>query len=317
METMGELSRGMEPATRAFLEKINALRGPKIYEMSAEEARGALNQVQAAAEVPKMPVDIQDLKVPGGTRGQVNVRIVRPPVIMYYHGGGWVLGDFNTFDRLVRALCNLVNAAVVFVDYTHSPEAKYPVAIEEDYSAAAYVAQNGERLNVDTSRMAVAGDSVGGNMAAVTAILAKQRGGPCIRYQVLFYPVTDANFDTPSYRQFASGYWLERDGMKWFWDNYLPDKGERKQPTVSPLQASADLLKGLPPALVITNEYDVLRDEGEAYARKLMEAGVRTTAVRFLGAIHDMVMLNALAGTPAARGAVELASVKLCEVFAG
>jgi len=323
METMGELSRGIEPTTRAFLEKINAVRGPKMYEMSVEDARKALTGVQAAAEVPKMPVDIEDVTIPGGPGGHVKIRIVRPkgstealPAIMYYHGAGWVLGDFNTFDRLVMELSNRVNAAVVFVDYTHSPEAKYPVAIEEDYAAAAYVAQNGKLLNVDSSRLAVAGDSVGGNMAAVIAMLAKQRKGPRIGFQVLFYPVTDANFDTPSYRQFASGYWLEKEGMKWFWNNYLPDKEARKQPTVSPLQASPDQLKGLPPALVITNENDVLRDEGEAYAHKLMDAGVPTTGVRYLGTIHDMLMLNALAETPAARGAMNLASAMLCEAFA-
>jgi acetyl esterase/lipase len=189
------------------------------------------------------------------------------------------------------------------------------VAIEQDYVATEYVAENGGKLNVDSSRLAIAGDSVGGNMTAVVSMLAKQRKGPKIRYQVLFYPVTDASFDTPSYGQFASGYWLAREGMKWFWDNYLPDKEARKQPTASPLRASMDQLRGLPPALVVTNEYDVLRDEGEAYAHKLMEAGVPTTGVRFLGTVHDMLMINALEGTPAARGAINLASDLLTKAF--
>jgi acetyl esterase/lipase len=318
---MGTMIGGIEPATRAFLEKINALRGPPIYEMSARDARNVLTGVQAV-EVTKMASSIEDITIPGGPIGQVRARIVRPedstetlPVTMFYHGGGWVLGDFNTHERLVRELANKANTAVVFVDYTRSPEAKYPAALEESYAATSYVADNGGQLNVDSSRLAIVGDSVGGNMAAVIAMMAKQRNGPKIGLQVLFYPVTDAGFDTASYRQLASGYWLTREAMKWFWDNYLPDKAGRKDPMASPLQASVDQLKGLPPALVTTNEYDVLRDEGEAYAHKLMDAGVRTTGVRFLGAIHDMVMLNPLAETPAARGAVDLACDMLRNEF--
>jgi acetyl esterase/lipase len=312
---------GIEPATRVFLERINALRGPPIYEMSAHDARNVLTGVQAV-EVTKMASSIEDITIPGGPIGQVRARIVRPedstetlPVTMFYHGGGWVLGDFSTHERLVRELANKANTAVVFVDYTRSPEAKYPAALEESYAATSYVADNGGQLNVDSSRLAIVGDSVGGNMAAVIAMMAKQRNGPKIGLQVLFYPVTDAGFDTASYRQLASGYWLTREAMKWFWDNYLPDKAERKDPMASPLQASVDQLKGLPPALVTTNEYDVLRDEGEAYAHKLMDAGVRTTGVRFLGAIHDMVMLNPLAETPAARSAVDLACDMLRNEF--
>jgi acetyl esterase len=314
METTGELSRVIEPTTRAFLEKINAMKGPKLYEMSAEEARASLLPIQDIP-VTKMPADIEDTAIAGGPKGRINVRIVRPkgstgtlPAVMYFHGGGWVLGDYDLYDRLLRELANRANAALFMVDYTRSPEAKYPVAIEENYAATTYVAENGGQFNVDASRLAVAGDSAGGNMAAVVSMLAKLRKGPKIGFQVLFYPVTDASFNNASYREFASGYWLTRDAMKWFWDNYLPDKETRKQPTASPLQASVDQLRGLPPALVITNELDVLRDEGEAYAHKLMEAGVRTTAVRLLGAIHDHVMLNALAGTPAARAAIDLAA---------
>lgn len=322
-ETMGELSRGIEPTTRAFLEKINAMRGPQVYEMSVEDARRTLSELQASTAVAKMPADIEEMDIPGGPTEKVHVHIIRPkgstemlPVTMYYHGAGWVLGGFDTHERLVRELSNKAKTAVVFVDYNRSPEVKYPVALEEDYRAMEYVANNGKQLNLDSSRLAVAGDSVGGNMATVMALMAKERKGPKIRYQVLFYPVTDAAFDKPSYQQFAKGYWLARKGMEWFWDNYLPSKLGRKQPMTTPLNATLDELKGLPPALVITNEYDVLRDEGEAYAHKLMDAGVRTTAVRFLGTIHDMVMLNALADTPAARGAMELASAMLCEVFA-
>ncbi len=322
-ETMGMLLRGIDPTTRAFLEKINAMHGPPVYEMSPGEARRVLSELQASAAVPMMPADIKEMDIPGGPTDYVHLHIVRPegsagalPATMYYHGGGWVLGGFDTHERLVRELSNKTSSAVVFVDYTPSPEAQYPVPLEEGYRAMEYVAENGGRLNLDGSRLAVAGDSVGGNMATVMTMLAKERKGPKIDYQVLFYPVTDARFDVASYHHFDKGYWLERKGMEWFWDKYLPNKGGRKVPTAAPLQATLDELKGLPPALVITNEYDVLRDEGEAYAHKLMDAGVRTTAVRFLGTIHDMVMLNALADTPASRGAVELASIKLSGAFA-
>lgn len=322
-EAIGALARGIEPTARAFLEKINSMRGPQVYEMSAEDARKTLSGLQASTAVSMMPADIEEIDIPGGPTEKVHVHIVRPegstemlPATMFYHGGGWVLGGFDTHERLVRELSNMANSAVVFVDYTPSPEAKYPVPLEEGYRALEYIGDNGEQLNLDSSRLAVAGDSVGGNMATVMTMMAKERKGPKIGYQALFYPVTDANFNTPSYQQFAKGYWLARKGMEWFWDNYLPNKSGRKQPWASPLQAPFDDLKGLPPALVITNEYDVLRDEGEAYAHKLMDAGVRTTAVRFLGIIHDMVMLNALADTPAVRGAMDLASIKLCEAFA-
>lgn len=322
MATVGTTIQGIEPATRSFIEKINASKGPQIYQMSAGDARNTLTKVQAV-EVTKMPVDVEEKGFPVGPKGHVNVHIVRPkgstetlPAIMYYHGGGWVLGDYNIFERLVGEMANKANAALVFVDYSRSPEAKYPVAIEEDYAALDYIAGHGKELNVDPSRLAIAGDSVGGNMTAVVSMMAKQRQGPKIGLQVLFYPVTDASFDNASYRQFATGYWLTREAMKWFWDNYLPDKAERKNPMASPLHASVDQLKGLPPALVITNEYDVLRDEGEAYAHKLMEAGVRTTGVRFLGAIHDMVILNAIANTSAPRSAIDLASDMLRRSFA-
>jgi acetyl esterase/lipase len=324
METMGELFRRIEPTTRAFLEKINAMRGPQIYEMTPEDARRTLSELQASTAVSMMPADIDEMDIPGGPTEKVHVHIVRPqgstetlPVTMYYHGGGWVLGGFDTHERLVRELSNKTNSAVVFVDYTPSPEAKYPVPLEEGYRAMEYIANSGDRLNLDTSRLAVVGDSVGGNMAAVMALMARERKGPKIGYQVLFYPVTDARFDNASYQQYGKGYWLARKGMEWFWDNYLPNKGGRKVPTATPLNATFDELKGLPPALVIVDENDVLRDEVEAYAHKLMEAGVPTTAVRFLGTIHDFVMLNALANTPPVRGAMDLASIKLREAFAG
>ena len=198
-----------------------------------------------------------------------------------------VLGGFDTHERLVRELANKANVAVVLVDYTPSPEAKYPVPIEEAYAATRWVAEKGKSINVDPSRLAVAGDSVGGNMAAAVTLLAKERRGPNIAFQALFYPVTDANFDTPSYLAYQEGYWLTRRAMKWFWDNYAPDNATRKEPTASPLLASVDQLRDLPPALVITDENDVLRDEGEAYAHKLMQANVTVTATRYYPRLYD------------------------------
>lgn len=322
MATISTVTRAMDPKASSFLEKINASKGPQIYQMTSDDARNVLTKIQAI-DVPRMPADVEEKTLPVGLKGRVNVHVVRPkgstetlPAIVYYHGGGWVLGDFSTHERLVREIANKANAVVVFVDYSRSPEAKYPVAIEEDYAVLEYVAGNGKELNIEPSRLAIVGDSVGGNMTAVVAQLAKQRKGPKIGFQVMFYPVTDANFDRDSYRQLASGYWLSLESIKWFWDQYLPDVGERKNPMASPFRATLDLLRGLPPALVTTNEYDVLRDEGEAYAHKLMEAGVRTTAVRFLGTIHDMAMLNPLAETPAAQGAIDLACDLLRKSFA-
>ncbi len=318
---MNQTIESLEPITRAFVENVNKQGGTPIYELSPEDARKVLSNLQAT-EVAKLPADIDDLDIPAGPNGQVSIRIVRPegnkemlPVVMYFHGGGWVLGDKDTHDRLIREIASGANVAVVFVNFTPSPEAKYPTPIEEAYAATKYISENGKEFNLDTSRLAVAGDSVGGNMAAAISLLAKERRGPKISYQVLFYPVTDANFDTQSYQQFATGIWLTREAMKWFWDNYLPDKEARKQPTASPLQASIDQLKGQPPALIITDENDVLRDEGEAYAHKLIQAGVNVMAVRYLGTIHDFVMLNALAGTPAACSAVGLVTQNLKSVF--
>jgi acetyl esterase len=248
----------------------------------------------------------------------VPVRIVRPagaqgplPVVLYFHGGGWILGDRDTHDRLVREIAVGVEAAVVFVDYARSPEAHYPVAIEQAYAAACYVVDRSASLRIDPLRFAVAGDSVGGNMAAAVTLMAKERRRPKIGFQVLFYPVTDASFDTVSYTCFADGPWLTKRAMEWFWDAYLPDSAAREQPTATPLNASLDQLAGLPEALVVVAENDVLRDEGEAYARMLSNAGVRVTSTRYNGTIHDFVMLNELADTPAARGAIAQAVLAL------
>jgi acetyl esterase len=298
----------LELHTQQFIDSLAG--APPIHTLSAADARSVLARAQSIP-VGKPSAQIEDRALPVGPTGSVPIRVIRPvgaaevlPVVMYFHGGGWVLGDRDTHDRLVREIAVGAQAAVVFVDYSRAPEARYPVAIEQAYAATRYVAENAAGFRVDPLRLAVAGDSVGGNMAAAVTLMAKQRRGPNIAFQVLFYPVTDAGFDTPSYSRFADGPWLTKRAMEWFWDAYLPDRAARKQPTATPLKATLDQLAGLPEALVIVDENDVLRDEGEAYARKLSGAGVRVTSVRYNGTIHDFVMLNALADTPATRDAI-------------
>ena len=309
----------LEPEAQAFAEA--AARSPLLFTLGPEQGRVALDEVQSDP-VSKPLVDIEELTIANGPSAQVALRILRPentqaplPVILYIHGAGWVFGSKQTHDRLVRELAVGAQAAVVFPVYRLCPEVRYPTALEECYMAAQWVARCGQEYGLDAERLAVAGDSVGGNMAAVVTLLSRERGGPDIRLQLLFYPVTDAAFDTASYHQFAEGYHLRRDAMMWFWDQYTRHPGERNEITVSPLRVGVAQLKGLPPALIITAEADVLRDEGEAYANKLREAGVRVTAVRFQGTIHDFVMLNALAHTAATRGAIALATAWLREGF--
>jgi acetyl esterase len=313
----------LDSKTRAFVDGLAAYKGKPLYELSYEDARKLLEDAQAIP-VTKMPADIEDKVLPVGPTGEVSVRIFRPqgsrgalPAVMYFHGGGWVLGSKNTHDRLLRDLTVGAQAAFVFVNYTPSPEAQFPVPIEQDYAATKYIAEHGKEFNLDTSRLAVAGDSVGGNMVAVITQLAKERKGPAIRYQVLFYPVTDAAMNTDSYSEFASGPWLTKPAMEWFWKAYAPNREDRKKVTASPLSARVEQLKGLPPALIIVDENDVLRDEGEAYAKKLIEADVEATAVRMLATHHDFAMLNALADTPACKAAVQLASQKLAGALKG
>jgi acetyl esterase len=261
-------------------------------------------------EVTMADAEIEEHTIPGGPDGTVSITVVKPaghngslPTVVYTHGGGWVLGNFGTHERLVRDLTAQTGAAFVFVNYPRSPEARYPVAIEQVYATVQWIAKHGAELGLDGSRLAVAGDSVGGNMTAAVTLIAKARGGPAIRFQALLYPVTNADFETDTYNQFAEGPWLTRKGMQWFWDAYLPDASKRSEATASPLHATLDQLRGLPPALVITDEADVLRDEGEAYGRKLRQAGVDVTTVRYEGVFHDFMMLNALAGTNATRAA--------------
>ncbi|MGC9543689.1 alpha/beta hydrolase [Streptomyces sp. UG1] len=298
----------LEPAAQAFVEAT--ANPPYLFDLGPAEGRKTVDEVQSG-EIAKPDVDEEWVTVTGGPTGEVRARVVRPagatgtlPVIIYIHGAGWVFGNAHTHDRLVRELAVGVGAAVVFPEYDLSPEARYPVAVEQSYAVAQWVVREGAANGLDAGRIAVAGDSVGGNMSAALTLLAKERGDVPLVQQMLFYPVTDASFDTGSYRQFAEGYFLRRDAMQWFWDQYTTDAAERAQVTASPLRATVEQLAGLPPALVVTAEADVLRDEGEAYANKLREAGVPVTAVRYQGIIHDFVMLNALRETHAAGAAI-------------
>ena len=300
----------LEPAAQELAD--NTSKPPFLYELGPEGARKVLDDIQAQ---PFTKPDVEEnwVTVPAEV-GDVRVRIVKPvgaptplPVVLFIHGGGWILGNAGTHDRLVRELAVGADAAVVFVEYDRSPEVRYPVAIEQAYATAQWITARGAEEGLDASRLAVAGDSVGGNMTAAVAILAKQRGDVRFIHQSLYYPVTDAGQDADSYREFADGPYLTAKAMAWFWDAYLPDHDKRGEITVSPLRASLDELAGLPPAFVVVDENDVLRDEGEAYARKLTEAGIQTTAVRYNGILHDFMMLNPVRHTAAATAAVEQA----------
>jgi len=306
-----------------FLAQLIAADAPPLETQSVPDARAAARAGQCAAQAVLKPVRIHEQHLPIGPGGTVLVRIVRPdassgtlPAVMYFHGGGWVLGDRISYDRTTRDLAYASGAAVVFVEYTRSPEARYPIALEEVYAATAWIAEHGLEYGLDGARLAVAGDSAGGNLATAAALLAKRRGGPRLLQQVLFYPALDAGFDTPSYEEFADGFFLTRAQMQWFWNHYAPDLSVRTEPTAAPLQATTKELAGLPPALVITAEADVLRDEGEAYARKLTEAGVPVVAVRYLGAIHSFTAQDALAASPLTQAAINQAGQALDQALA-
>jgi acetyl esterase len=297
----------LEPASQEFVEATST--PPFLYELTPADARKVLDDVQAAP-IDKLPVEDRWITVPTEV-GDVRVRIVRPsgaegtlPVTLYMHGGGWVLGNADTHDRLVRELAVGTGAAVAFVEYDRSPEAHYPVAIEQGYATAQWIVREGAANSLDPERIAVAGDSVGGNMTAALALMANERGDVRFVQQSMYYPVTDAGMDTASYEQFAEGYFLTAKAMAWFWDAYLPDLERRSEPFASPLRASGEQLEGLPPAFVIVDEADVLRDEGEAYAAHLRAAGVPVTTVRYDGVTHDFMMLNPLSSTHATRAAV-------------
>jgi acetyl esterase/lipase len=302
---------------RGFLKALNAGGGKPMEQMTPAEARQVLVGAQKSVEVDYSGITESEKTI--SQNGEtVTIHITKPkdakenaPVFIFIHGGGWVLGDYPTHRRLVRDLVVESGAVAVFPDYTPSPEARYPKAINQIYAATQWVAENGKEIGVDGKNLAVVGNSVGGNMSAVIALMAKDKKGPKIKLQILLWPVTDANFETESYNQFAQERFLTKNMMIWFWDNYLPEKDKRKEIYASPLQATTDQLKGLPPALVQTAENDVLRDEGEAYARKLNEAGVPVTLTRYSGLIHDYGLLNPVANVPAIKTAVFQAAAVL------
>ncbi|RYJ39059.1 Alpha/beta hydrolase [Flavobacterium anhuiense] len=300
---------------RSFLNALNSGDGKPLEQLSVTDARNVLVGAQKSVQVDYSGIEETE-KVISQNGLKVKIHITKPkgakanaPVFIFIHGGGWVLGDYPTHRRLVRDLVVESGAVAVFPDYTPSPEAKYPVAINEIYAATQWVAENGKEIGVDGKNLAVVGNSVGGNMTAAITLMAKDKKGPHIKLQVLLWPVTDANFETESYNLYANGRFLTKNMMKWFWDNYLPDTAKRTEKYASPLQASLAELKDLPPALVQTAENDVLRDEGEAYARKLNEAGVPVTLTRYNGLIHDYGLLNPIANVPAIQTAVQQAAI--------
>ncbi len=295
----------LEPAAQQFVDASSV--PPFPYQLAPDEGRKGLDAAQDAS-IFKPEIDEEWVEIDGGPTGRVWLRIVKPPgvheqlpVIVYVHGAGWVFGDARTHDRLVRDLAIGVGAAVVFPEYDRSPEVGYPVAVEQCYRAAQWVSTDGATKGLDSGTIAICRDSVGGNMSIAISLLATQRGYLRFVKQVLFYPVTNAAFDTESYEKFAEGYALTREGMGWYWNQYSKSEQQRAESTASPLRASLEELSGLPPTLIVTAENDVLRDEGEAFAERLRHAGVACTNARFGGTIHDFVMLNALHDAEAAR----------------
>lgn len=307
----------LSTGTKDFLKALNSPAPPELEKLPPLEARKILEGAQASVSVDLSGIEESE-KTINADGYEIVLNIVRPagvaeklPVFIFIHGGGWVLGDYPTHKRMVRDLVVNSGFAAVFINYTRTPEAVYPQQINEIYAATKWVAENGDEINVDGKNLAVVGNSVGGNMTAVTTLMAKEKGGPEIKLQILLWAIVDADFETESYKQFGEKRFLTTPLMKWMYDMYIPEPEKRKEIYASPLQATTEQLKGLPPALVITAESDVLRDEGEAYGRKLDEAGVKVTTIRYNGMIHDFGLLNGLAELPQVRSLFEQAGTEL------
>ncbi|MFA6083820.1 alpha/beta hydrolase [Mucilaginibacter sp.] len=307
----------IEVQTKSFLKALNISGGKPMETLQAVEARKVLEGAQSSVKVDVSGIDVSEKTI---TQDGITVKlfIVRPsgvegnlPAFMFFHGGGWVIGDFFTHKRFIRDLVVNSGSVAIHVEYSRSPEVKYPMALNECYAATKWVSAYGSDINVDGKRLAVAGNSAGGNLAAAVALMSNKKKGPELKLQVLFWPVIDASFETVSYNQFARDRFLTKNMMKWFWNNYLPDLGQRKDIYASPIHASVEQLKGLAPALVQTAENDVLRDEGEAYAKKMNEAGVAVSSVRYQGMIHDYGLLNPLAHIPEVQSALLYAGAEL------
>lgn len=291
------LNGKLDDKVRRLLEELAAQGGPKLEDLSPEEARQvAAASLQPLAGAPEPVRSIENLRIPGPL-GEIPLRVYRPdaeaprPAMVYFHGGGWVVCDLDTHEVVCSAIARRAGAVVVAVDYRLAPEHPFPAAVTDCYAATNWVAANSESLGIDPDRISVGGDSAGGNLGAVVSLKARDEGGPAIASQILVYPVTDlSSFDTGSYEEFADGYHLTRAEMEWFRDHYTPNPEDRKNPLASPLLARD--LSGLPPALIITAECDPLRDEGEAYAQRLRDAGVPVTATRYQGMIHPFFSLS-------------------------
>ncbi|MBT2689378.1 alpha/beta hydrolase [Bacillus sp. ISL-47] len=307
----------LDPQAKFLLEQMEAMGAPPMSSLTPEEARQTTDFSALAGE-PEEVGKVENKKI-SGPGGDIPVRIYTPkgegpfPALVYYHGGGWVIGDLETVDVPCRLLTNLANCVVVSVDYRLAPEHKFPAAADDSYAAAKWVAENAASIAVDPSRIAVGGDSAGGNLAAVVALMARDKGEISLAYQMLIYPVTNHSYATESYTENADGYLLTKDSMVWFWNHYLQDEEAGKNPYASPLQAKD--LSGLPPALVLTGEFDPLRDEGEAYAQRLKEAGVPVEAKRYDGMIHGFFWMPG--ALEQGRKSIEQAADALNRVFQG
>ncbi len=308
--------------TQKFIDNLTSQGGKPLYEMTPENARQFFENLQMQdyrpvdAYVEDTLIKTQNYEIP--------IRIFKPkktnkklPVILYIHGGGWILGSKHSWDRFLRQFAVRTNSTIIFPEYSRSPEAKYPQAINEIYETLEYIFDNPKDFKIDPEKIVIAGDSVGGNMATVTALRSSIENGPKIISQILFYPVTNAEMNTQSYKDFSEGPWLTRKAMEWFWQAYEPDREKRKHPFMSPINATKDELKNLPPALIVTAENDVLRDEAETYAQKLDLSGVKTTNIRINGTIHDFMILNAIYNTEPVKAAFLLACEMIKQIFKG
>ena len=307
----------LDPLAQALLEQLAAAGAPPLHELSVEQARQVIVELFATQDAPEPVGTVEDRMIPGAG-GEMPVRIYTPqgqdpfPVLVYFHGGGWVIGNREAYDPTCRALTNAAGCLVVSVEYRLAPEHKFPAAPEDCYAAVQWVAAHAAAMRGDAARLAIGGDSAGGNLTAVVAQMARDRGGAPLVYQLLVYPVTNYGYDTVSYQENADGYLLTKDAMVWFWNHYLRSAADGNNPQASPLRAQN--LRDLPPALVITAEFDPLRDEGEAYARRLQEAGVPVTLKRYDGMIHGFFSLGKV--FPQGQQAIQEAADGLRAAFA-
>jgi len=313
----------LEPIAQNFINKVNLDMTKPIYELSNSDSKEFLENVQKKYATKIIKAKIKDIILPITFAKKLSIRIVKPfsnktsilPIVLYVHGGGWRLGSHRTHDRIIRKIANDANVCVVFVNYSLSPRARYPVAIEQVYATLEYIKEYGKKMHLDSSRIAIVGDSAGGNIATVVTMLTKKRKGPYISLQILLYPIIDASFNYESYVTFKNGPWITKSEMEWAWDAYEPNIKMRKNPALSPINASLKALSKLPETLIITAENDILRDEGEAYAHKLARAGVNVTAMRYVNAMHGFVVLNALENTFSAKNATDTIILHLKKVL--